>query len=689
MKILKLLFVPIFLVALHFSFISYPYFFSKINEFDSFGFLSLVEERSVNIQKTFSQERSTDQFDNHLLKGEKVKARIRATENNFGILLFRFAKLSSIVSDTVIFRIKREGEGKWYYENTYKADQFQPDQYFSFGFPSIANSKNKTYVFEIESQEGTYKNGVGVSLDEPQVALVYKYARDDLLNLDTLSSFIFKKSIYVVRSVNFLQNWQLFFTFVLSIFFVLLIQKKKIKFSSIVISLPKLKETKTRIFKAITERITYLSKKSIHWFTFTNFYLLFVNTNTKKRLTIGLLIFLLALTYRFSSSLVNQQLLFYAGLGGQGDYDQFIRAATCALRSFCPAILGQNFLFESSILGLFYEIFGFTGGLKAYLYLMIILSSIVAPLPYVLLSRKNWITIGGAIGSFFLATSDFLTEVALNFPPDNSSLFTFSIFFIVYFLTLHIGTIRWLLLFGLVGTIDGLNKALFLINDLVAFLLFIPIFLFEKAKRINNFPSIKLNSGILVYSAFPLLIFLVIYFAWEYFVYIKFYAHYFLGRLIVNKGDFYISFTTFNSIPQGGNIFLSVFYICASAVVMLKRVVEFGQFNIFFLVAISIGLVFLKFQEPKVISRKFIMIFFFPIVTIFLLFLMKNNYYNVHGVLGDHMYAWTNIMYINIFLFTLILYMFILNFKYKAIRLSLPIIPYIIMLIILTKNSPF
>ncbi len=507
-----------FLVFGYLILISYPYFFSKIDKFNSLGPLSLVEERRIDIKQTFSHNRRTDQLDNHLLKGEKVIAKFKVSENNFGILLFRFAQLSSNVTDTVVFRIKEEGK-EWHYENNYKADQFQPDQYFTFGFPPFKNSKNSTYIFEIESLSGTYKNGIGVSLVEPRAALVYKYTRGDLANFNTLSPFIFKKLVYVARNVNFLENWQLLVVFLLPLIPILFMKKQKITATDAVRFLPKLKKNHRKILKVIIneiksnylsleKKIVKLSKKVTLPFTSTTFYLRFLNTNTKKRVVIGLLLFLIAFLYRFSATDQLGVNSFYAGLGGQGDYDQFIRAATCAIRNFCPAILGQNFLIESSILGTFYEIFGFTGGLKAYLYLMILLSSIVATLPYVLLSRKNILTIGGIIGSLFLATSDFLTHMALNLPPDNGSLFTFSMFYVVYLLTMHYGTIRWLLFFGLMGTIDGLNKLIFLLNDLAVFLLFIPVFLYEKANKINKFPFVKLNPKFIFYSTLPPLVFL-------------------------------------------------------------------------------------------------------------------------------------------------------------------------------------
>ena len=699
MKHFKRFIVSLFLVFGYLILISYPYFFSKINRHDSLGPLSLVEEKSVNIQKTLNPERRTDQFDNHLFKGEKISGKIKATENNFGILLFRFAQLSGNVKDTVVFRIKEEGKEDWYYVNNYRANQFQPDQYFTFGFPPFKNSKNHTYVFEIESLSGTYKNGIGVSLREPQVALAYKYTRRDLANFNTLSSFIFKKFVYVARNVNFLQNWQLVAAFVLYILLFLVLKKKKVTTTDVIKFLPIFKKNRRKILKAIKsyylsleKKVVKFSKKVTRWFTSPKFYLQFLNTDTKKRWAIGLLVFLLAFTYRFSESLVHKDLSFYAGLGGQGDYDQFIRAATCAVRNFCSAILGQNFLIESSILGTFYEIFGFTGGLKAYLYLMLILSSIIATLPHFLLSRKTWISIGGVIGSLFLATSDFLTNMAINLPPDNGSLFTFSMFYIVYLLTLQFGTIRWLLFFGLMGTIDGLNKLLLLINDLPAFMLFVPVFLYEKANRINKFPFVKLNPKLILYSILPLLVFLVIYSIWEYIVQVKFSTPYYF-RALLEGGSTYASSTDAGSVSINdgfakGNILEEIYYYAGLSIVMVKRLLENASLNTFLLTPIFIGLLFFTFRKQKFFITKLLSVVIFLVVVCIILALFKSNYLGIQDV-GVYVYAWPESNYTNIFLFMCILFLFILNLRYSALRLLIPILPYWIMLIILTKNAPW
>ncbi len=683
-KLLKLLIIPLAITSMYLAVQA----FLLLN---NFGVFSIVEGISLDFKKT-------NQQDIYLLKDQKATVTFKASENNLGIILVRLVKFGQ-GRDKVVFRIKKEGEEKWYHESKFSGDQVKNNDYFPLGFPPIINSKNNIYIFEIESLSGTYKDRVGVSLDEPQSAFVYKYSPQQLRNYKTFFSFTFKKSLYIVNNVNYLQ---IAATFVLSLLFVLFMKKKKITLSGIIRFLLVIKRDPNRVLKIIVDeaKSNYLSfekkiikflKKATRWFTATEFYSRVLNTNTKKRLAIGILIFLLALTYRFSASLVNLDKLFYVGLGGQGDYDQFIRAATCALKSHCPLIIHQNLLIESTILGTFYQFFGFVGGLKAYLYLMLIVSSVVATLPYILLSRKSWITLGGIIGSLFLVASDFLTQVALNFPPDNGSTFTFSMFFLVYLLTMNFGTIRWLLFFGLTGFFDGMFKALFLINDLAAFILFIPVFFYEKANKKGKSIFRKRNIKILFLSLIPLFVFLVLYVAWEYYVQIKFLAVYFLRGLLQSGGSSYVSYTSFSDSSVGESIVLQLFYLCVSAIVMLKRLIEYADLRIVFLAPIFIGLFFFSFIKPKFPTKKFILAFIFSSVLIVLLTLIKNNYFSIHKVFeGEYILGtWTKQTYIGIFLISHIIFLFILNFKYSALKLALPIIPYVIMLIILTKNSPF
>jgi len=53
----------------------------------------------------------------------------------------------------IIFRLKEKGGEDWLYENSYFFDQTAPVHLYPFGFPVIENSKNKTYLVEVEGQK--------------------------------------------------------------------------------------------------------------------------------------------------------------------------------------------------------------------------------------------------------------------------------------------------------------------------------------------------------------------------------------------------------------------------------------------------------------------------------------------------------------------------------------------------------
>ena len=663
------------------------------------GVFSVIEDVSLNFRKT-------DQEGAHLLKGQKISATFRAADNNLGILLIPLVRFGDGV-DKLVFRIKKDGEKGWYHGSEFFTGHVEKNKHFPLGFPPIVESKNNMYVFEIQSLNGKYDNGVGIIKNEP-ARLTYRYSQDS----GSIVSFITKKLIYVLKNINYLQ---IIAVFPIVHLIVLLMKRIKPVFVNRRRVLLKSKnyyrkryewfgKSSVSNFRSLEKKTTYFIKQTNKTFVSTGIYVFLFNSDWKRKLIIGSLIFLLAFTYRFSSSLVYLDKMFYATLGGGGDYDQFIRAATCSL-GLCSRIIHQNLIIESLILGMFYNIFGFIGGLKAYLYLMLTVSSIVATLPYILFSRKTWLSIGGIIGSLFLATSDFLTEVALNFPPDNGSTFIFSMFFIVYLLTMHFGTIRWLVAFGLMGLFDGMFKAMFLINDVVVLALFTPVFFYEKTKK--NALTLGRQLGVilkrrnirmLLLALLPLLIFLILYSAWEYFVKIKFTAPYFLRLLIQTGGSNFRFETLFFNRGTGEaeqDLIFQLFYLLISGLVVIKRIINVSDLHAIFLAPIFLGLLFFSFINSKAKMKLFPLklgtILALSFANIVLLVSIRNNYLGIHEIFpGEYIYAnWTLETYIGIFLLASIIFLSILNFRYQVFKLALPILPYIIMIIILAKNAPW
>lgn len=118
---------------------------------------------------------STKSIGKPLYKGDKVFGVFTALDPNLGIVLVRFWNFENISKDKLTFRIKEVGSKNWYYEGTYKVDQFQPNEYFTFGFPIISNSKGKRYQFELESTAGKQGDAIAISTKKPYFATRYKF----------------------------------------------------------------------------------------------------------------------------------------------------------------------------------------------------------------------------------------------------------------------------------------------------------------------------------------------------------------------------------------------------------------------------------------------------------------------------------------------------------------------------------
>ena len=147
-----------------------------------------------------------------IYKGQKIIGRFSATENYLGIIGFRFWTFYRLNYDYLVFRIRDASSSKWYYQNLYKTDQFQPNQYFTFGFPVIPKSKGTTYVFEIESTLGTPDDAVGISDYEPTFIIKYKYPRSIVTSsYESLASFTKAKISNLMYQNRFTASSFIFF----------------------------------------------------------------------------------------------------------------------------------------------------------------------------------------------------------------------------------------------------------------------------------------------------------------------------------------------------------------------------------------------------------------------------------------------------------------------------------------------
>lgn len=148
----------------------------SINELSTLGLGTVDVPTAPAVIKTATEQR--------ILRDQSAVFEVPAVISNLGIILVRFNTFGMISTDEVLFRIKELGQTNWYYQHTYKVDQFQPNQHFTFGFPPISDSSGKTYHIELISKRGTATDSVAVSSIEPIVVSSYQLdkqkARSDL-----------------------------------------------------------------------------------------------------------------------------------------------------------------------------------------------------------------------------------------------------------------------------------------------------------------------------------------------------------------------------------------------------------------------------------------------------------------------------------------------------------------------------
>lgn len=203
-RIVKFAFIPLGLIAfwiLSSILFVYPPTFSVISKYQDIS--------------------STDNFStDKILKGDKIRGTVTATENNLGILLIRFNPSAPVEykdEDILLFSMKEKGSDKRLVENTYRSGIVDKSPFLPIGFPRIEDSKGKIYEFQIESLNGNQENAMTLSGSKPTMALQYKFTKSEILK-DSRAFFDFT----LLKIQTFLTDRQslvLSFPYILPLFF--------------------------------------------------------------------------------------------------------------------------------------------------------------------------------------------------------------------------------------------------------------------------------------------------------------------------------------------------------------------------------------------------------------------------------------------------------------------------------------
>lgn len=121
--------------------------------FASFLIFSLYqdirENKLFNYTETYASSEVLVKSEQVSINSQKYTFEIVAHDNYLGSIAFNYYRLKDNPGQ-VIFRIREVIQSSWYAENRYDFSYFNSDEGYQFGFPEIANSKDKRYLLEFE-----------------------------------------------------------------------------------------------------------------------------------------------------------------------------------------------------------------------------------------------------------------------------------------------------------------------------------------------------------------------------------------------------------------------------------------------------------------------------------------------------------------------------------------------------------
>lgn len=134
--------------------------------------------------------------------GTVIKGEIRAEYDNFASVKLRINTFNRMNTTHIVFRLREKGAKDWYAVNTYTIDRFVNGQLYPFGFPTIQDSKERVYEFEMSSIDGTNDNALGITSGYHTVASQYVFSKSELLgNKQLLVEFVKEKLLSTIGDV--------------------------------------------------------------------------------------------------------------------------------------------------------------------------------------------------------------------------------------------------------------------------------------------------------------------------------------------------------------------------------------------------------------------------------------------------------------------------------------------------------
>lgn len=161
---------------------------------DSVGLLSLYDQHSTSQLSHQVIDRSGSKI---------IVGTVTPTTQNLSGLYIPLSRVNQIGEKHLQFRIKQEGENSWIFKTTRDIKESEDISNYPIGFPTITNSKNKTYYFEVE-QNISSDSGQLIFKKDTFFLTMYQFRTGELRNNHELMlSFISRKVQNIFNNHDF------------------------------------------------------------------------------------------------------------------------------------------------------------------------------------------------------------------------------------------------------------------------------------------------------------------------------------------------------------------------------------------------------------------------------------------------------------------------------------------------------
>lgn len=149
-----------------------------------------------------------------MVKGDKITGEFKAHENHLGIVVIGFkdfTRYSYDGEDILSFKLKEKNSNDWYFEGGFRSGLLENNLKFPIGFPIIADSKDKTYLFEILSLNGNQNNGVAFDKNDSSISTRYQFPAEIVKSSNSsIYTFGIKKIKTLMQNPSFMINSALY-----------------------------------------------------------------------------------------------------------------------------------------------------------------------------------------------------------------------------------------------------------------------------------------------------------------------------------------------------------------------------------------------------------------------------------------------------------------------------------------------